>query len=221
MGYVKGCDTVIVSNYVMNMIEKGKYVMNADLQCELSVSEMRNMLDKANSHFVTAEGKVDKSRTSGQIFMMTKKIDKQRVILGVAVFERVAGAPSEKTGIAKWFEPSSDRYVLREKLFAPGYEQEDEYFDETILRHFKDVIGLGQANRAEYLDMVVETTDKKTFLGRPVTKATFFIAMTILWGVIFENIGLGLVFAMIFSSCYTMITCSTNAQQKDADMVTE
>ena len=96
MGYVKGCELVNITNYVMKKIEKGQYVMNSDLQYELSIEELRSMLDKANSYFVTADGTEDKYRTAGQIFMMTKKIDKKRVILGVAAFERVSGEPTEK-----------------------------------------------------------------------------------------------------------------------------
>ena len=211
MGYVKGCDVVVVSNYIMKKIENGKYVMNNDLKYELSVEDMKNMLEKANRDFVTAEGKVDCGRPSGQLFMITKKIDKQRVILGVAAFERVAGAPSTKTGIAKWFEPSRDRYVLTERLFVPGFEQEEEYFDESILEHFKGTIGLGQAMEAEYLDKLVAKTDKKTFFGHPITQATFLVLMTLMWGTIFQNYGIGLCFAFIFSSSYTMITCKTKS----------
>ena len=118
--------------------------------------------------------------------------------------KRVPGMPSGKTGVAAWFESSQDSYVAEEKIFAPGYEAEEHYFDESILQNFKDYIGLGQIKEAEYFDKAVIMKKEKNFLGSTITRAAYFVLMLVIWSMVFKNIGLGIVFAFLFSSSFIM-----------------
>lgn len=215
MGYVKGCDITILSPSLLRKIENGKIIIAEEIKDKLSVEKLRDLIDEALKDFVDYSGAVKHGVNSGRIFILLKKIEKQKTLLGISVVKRVPGMPSGKTGVAAWFESSPDSYVAEEKIFAPGYEAEEQYFDESILQNFKDYIGLGQIKEAEYFDKVVIMKKEINFLGSTITRAAYFVLMLVIWSMVFKNIGLGIVFAFLFSSSFIMITSRSGAEKTE------
>lgn len=110
-----------------------------EIKDKLSVEKLRDLLDEALKDFVDYSGAVKHGVNSGRIFILLKKIEKQKTLLGISVVKRVQGMPSGKTGFAAWFESSPDSYVAEEKIFAPGYEAEEQfYYDYIKVRCRKD-----------------------------------------------------------------------------------
>ena len=214
MGYVKGCDVTILSKYMFKKFENGKLEIADELKEMLSLDQLREMLETTSKNFIDYSGKEVKGQPSGYIYVIFKKINKQKYLLGLAKFKRVAGEPSGKTGLAKMFESSRDSYISDEKIFAPGYEKEEEYFEESVIAHLKDSVGMGQVNTAEYGDKIIERTDKKEIAGGLVISRTiYFLSMWFLWGLIFHNWGLGLCFAFLFLSSFVMITSKADTKE--------
>ena len=214
MGYVKGCDVTILSKYMFKKFENGKLEIADELKEMLSLDQLREMLETTSKNFIDYSGKEVKGQPSGYIYVIFKKINKQKILLGLATIKRVAGEPSGKTGLAKMFESSRDSYISDEKIFAPGYEKEEEYFDESVIAHLKDNVGMGQVNAAEYVDKIIERTDKKEIAGGLVISRTiYFLSMWFLWGLIFHNWGLGLCFAFLFLSSFVMITSKAGTKE--------
>ena len=214
MGYVKGCDVTILSKYMFKKFENGKLEIADELKEMLSLDQLREMLETTSKNFIDYSGKEVKGQPSGYIYVIFKKINKQKILLGLATIKRVAGEPSGKTGLAKMFESSRDSYISDEKIFAPGYEKEEEYFEESVIAHLKDSVGMGQVNTAEYGDKIIERTDKKEIAGGLVISRTiYFLSMWFLWGLIFHNWGLGLCFAFLFLSSFVMITSKAGTKE--------
>ena len=214
MGYVKGCDVTILSKYMFKKFENGKLEIADELKEMLSLDQLREMLETTSKNFIDYSGKEVKGQPSGYIYVILKKINKQKILLGLATIKRVAGEPSGKTGLAKMFESSRDSYISDEKIFAPGYEKEEEYFEESVIAHLKDSVGMGQVNTAEYGDKIIERTDKKEIAGGLVISRTiYFLSMWFLWGLIFHNWGLGLCFAFLFLSSFVMITSKAGTKE--------
>ena len=214
MGYVKGCDVTILSKYMFKKFENGKLEIADELKEMLSLDQLREMLETTSKNFIDYSGKEVKGQPSGYIYVIFKKINKQKILLGLATIKRVAGEPSGKTGLAKMFESSRDSYISDEKIFAPGYEKEEEYFEESVIAHLKDSVGMGQVNTAEYGDKIIERTDKKEIAGGLVISRTiYFLSMWFLWGLIFHNWGLGLCFACLFLSSFVMITSKAGTKE--------
>ena len=214
MGYVKGCDVTILSKYMFKKFENGKLEIADELKEMLSLDQLREMLETTSKNFIDYSGKEVKGQPSEYIYVIFKKINKQKILLGLATIKRVAGEPSGKTGLAKMFESSRDSYISDEKIFAPGYEKEEEYFEESVIAHLKDSVGMGQVNTAEYGDKIIERTDKKEIAGGLVISRTiYFLSMWFLWGLIFHNWGLGLCFAFLFLSSFVMITSKAGTKE--------
>ena len=146
---------------------------------------------------------------------MTKKIDKKKYIIGLTEIKRIAGAPSDKTGIERWFEESTDRYVEGRRFFAEGLEKELAYFDHSMIEHLRSSVGSGQVKEAEYQDKIISRVATKKILGITVTRTALFIAMIILWGIAFKNLALGLCFAICFVGSFTIVTNKAMSEQKD------
>lgn len=215
MKYVKGCDINALSRFTLRGIENGKLEIIEGLKNELSYDVLSNMLAEAKTSFVNCEGKTIKDMPSAEIFIMTKKIDKKKYIIGLSYMKRIAGAPSEKTGVARWFEESRDKAIEEKRYFADGFENEEEYFDYSMIDHFKNSVGAGQLKEAEYKDKVVTRLKGKKVLGVFISSTIFFIAMAIIWGIIFKNIGIGICFALCFVGSFTMVTTRSKAEEKD------
>ena len=214
MGYVKGCDVTVLSKYMFKKFENGKLEIADELKEMLSLDQLREMLETTSKNFIDYSGKEVKGQPSEYIYVIFKKINKQKILLGLATIKRVAGEPSGKTGLAKMFESSRDSYISDEKIFAPGYEKEEEYFEESVIAHLKDSVGMGQVNTAEYGDKIIERTDKKEIAGGLVISRTiYFLSMWFLWGLIFHNWGLGLCFAFLFLSSFVMITSKAGTKE--------
>ena len=214
MGYVKGCDVTILSKYMFKKFENGKLEIADELKEMLSLDQLREMLETTSKNFIDYSGKEVKGQPSEYIYVIFKKINKQKILLGLATIKRVAGEPSGKTGLAKMFESSRDSYISDEKIFAPGYEKEEEYFEESVIAHLKDSVGMGQVNTAEYGDKIIERTDKKEIAGGLVISRTiYFLSMWFIWGLIFHNWGLGLCFAFLFLSSFVMITSKAGTKE--------
>ncbi len=214
MAYVKGCDMMVLSNYVMKKFEKGKLLIADGLKEQTSLEHLEELVAAANAGLMKADGTEDKGRQAGQVLAMIKKIDKKRVLIGFCVMKRQDGGPTDKTGVAAWFAESTDTYVMTEHFFAPGFEAEEEYFDECVLSHLKEIVSLGQAKSAEYLDKMVIKAEEKKILGITIGRTAFFLLIFIGYGLLFNNFGIGLCFAFLFTTSFTMITAKSKAKEE-------
>ena len=215
MAYVKGTDISGLSSFFLKRVANGKIEIHNSLRSVLSYDVLSTMLAEAKQDFVSAEGKVIRDMPQAEIFVMTKKIDGVKYIIGLSEIRRIAGEPSDKTGIARWFEESRDTFVEGRRIFAEGFEKEQEYFDQSMIEHFRNSIGSGQAKEAEYQDKIVSRVDSKKILGITVTKTAMFIAMMIIWGLAFKNLALGICFAICFVGGFTVVTNKAQTEQKD------
>lgn len=215
MEYVKGTDINELSKFWLKRIEDGRIIIHESLRDVLSYEILSNMLSEAKQSFVNEEGKVIKNMPQAEILFMTKKIDKKKYLIGLSEIKRLAGTPSDKTGIARWLEDSRDLLEEGRRFFAEGFEKEMAYFDHSIIDHLRNKVGSGQAHEAEYQDKIISRVKYKKVLGINVTRFALFIAMLILWSICFKNVGLGICFAICFVGSFTMITNKTKSEEKD------
>lgn len=214
MGYVKGCELTILTKYVMKKFEKGKLLLADGLKEQLSLESLKQLTDWANANFINDEGTELKGVQTGIVYAMLKKIDKQKYVIGVAAMKRVDGGPTGKTGVAAWFAESTDTYVMRERYFVPDLSEEEAYFDECVLNQMKETVSFGQIKEAEYLDKVVIKVEKQNIMGITISRTAFFVLMIVVWSLIFKNIGIGICFAFIFLTSFTMITSKSKAKEE-------
>lgn len=213
MGYVKGCDFSIVSKTWIKKFESSKALIEDGFMNTLPLDKLKEMFEEVSKDFTDISGNVRKGVPSGHIYIMTKKIDKKRILLGAASIKRIAGEPIEGSGLQKMFSDSTDSYVLGERFFAEGYEKEEEYFDECVISHLRDAVGMGQVKTADYQDKIIEKVEKKNIGGVWIGRTAYFIGMWFLWGFIFKNWGLGLCFAFMFLTSFTMITAKSTSKE--------
>ena len=214
MDYVKGIDIFGLSRFNLKKIADGKIAIADGLRDVLSYDVLSNMLAEAKVDFVDGHGKTIKDLPNSEIFVMTKKIGKKKTIIGVSVIKRIAGEPSGKTGPASWFEASSDKAVEDKRFFADGFEKEMEAFDHYMLDHFKNSVGSGQIKEAEYGDKIISKAKGKKVLGYYLSSTAMFIAMAIIWGIIFKNFAIGICFALCFAGSLAVVTNMTKAEEK-------
>ena len=214
MDYVKGIDIFGLSRFNLKKIADGRIAIADGLRDVLSYEVLSNMLAEAKVDFVDGHGKTIKDLPNSEIFVMTKKIGKKKTIIGVSVIKRIAGEPSGKTGPAAWFEASSDKAVEDKRFFADGFEKEMEAFDHYMLDHFKNSVGSGQIKEAEYGDKIISKAQGKKILGYYLSSTAMFIAMAIIWGIIFKNFAIGICFALCFAGSLAVITNKTKAEEK-------
>lgn len=219
MDYVKGCDINTLSKRSLKKIAEGKIEICEGLRDQLSLETLSDMLADAKVDFVNGDGKTIKNMPSGEVFYYTKKIEKKKYIIGISFIRRIAGEPSGKTGIQSWFEESPDKYIEEKRIFAEGFEKEEEYIDHNMIEHFRNSVGLGQVSRAEYKDKLITRVKTKKVLGYTISTTLLFILMIIVWGLIFDNFGIGLCFALCFCGSFSAIT--TKAKSEETDLVTE
>ena len=214
MDYVKGCDIFGLSNFNLKRIANGKIEIEESLQNVLSYEVLSDMLAEAKVNFTDGNGKIIKGMPTAEIFVMTKKIDRKKYIIGVSVIKRIAGEPSGKTGPDAWFESSRDSVIEDKRFFAQGFEKEMEMFDQHMIEHFKSAIGSGQIREAEYQNKIISRAPGKKVLGIYLSSTAIFIAMIIVWGLIFKNFALGICFALCFTSCFAIVTNKTKSEEK-------
>lgn len=215
MDYVKGCDIFGLSNFNLKRIANGKIEIEESLQNVLSYEVLSDMLAEAKVNFTDGNGKIIKGMPTAEIFVMTKKIDRKKYIIGVSVIKRIAGEPSGKTGPDAWFEASRDSVIEDKRFFAQGFEKEMEMFDQHMIEHFKSAVGSGQIREAEYQNKIISRAPGKKVLGIYLSSTAIFIAMIIVWGLIFKNFALGICFALCFTSCFAVVTNKTKSEEKD------
>lgn len=215
MEYVRGTDIYTLSRFSLKRIAAGKLEIHESLRSVLSYEILSGLLEEAKTDFVDANGKTIKDMPSAQIFVMTKKIDKKKYIIGLTEIKRIAGTPSDKKGIERWLEDSRDSLVEGRRFFADGFEKELAYFDHSMIDHFRNSVGSGQAHEAEYQDKLISRVKYKKILGINITRFSLFIAMLILWSVVFKNVGLGLCFAICFIGSFTIVTNKSQSEEKD------
>lgn len=215
MDYVKGCDIFGLSNFNLKRIANGKIEIEESLQNVLSYEVLSDMLAEAKINFTDGNGKIIKGMPTAEIFVMTKKIDRKKYIIGVSVIKRIAGEPSGKTGPDAWFESSRDSVIEDKRFFAQGFEKEMEMFDQHMIEHFKSAVGSGQIREAEYQNKIISRAPGKKVLGIYLSSTAIFIAMIIVWGLIFKNFALGICFALCFTSCFAVVTNKTKSEEKD------
>ena len=215
MEYVKGTDINTLSKFWLKRVADGRIQIHESLRSVLSYEVLSNMLTEAKQSFITADGKTIKDMPQSEIFFMTKKIDKKKYIIGLSEIRRIAGEPSTKKGLERWFEESTDKFVEGRRFFAEGLEKELAYFDHSMIEHLRSSVGSGQAKEAEYEDNLISRVATKKILGITVTKTALFIAMIILWGLAFRNLALGICFAICFVGSFTIVTNKEMSEQKD------
>ena len=215
MDYVKGCDFYELSKNILKNVANGKIGIADELNDKLTYPALSSMLENAKIDFVDGNGKSIKSMPSAEIFVMTKKIDKKKYIIGLSFNRRIAGTPSGKKGIEAWLEESRDTMVEESRVFAEGYEKEEAYFDHCMIDHLRNSVGMGQLHEAEYQDKLVSRAKSKKVLGITFTKTGLFIAMIILWSCVFHNIALGFIFALCMVGSFTLVTNKAKSEEKD------
>ena len=215
MDSVKGCDIFGLSNFNLKRIANGKIEIEESLQNVLSYEVLSDMLAEAKVNFTDGNGKIIKGMPTAEIFVMTKKIDRKKYIIGVSVIKRIAGEPSGKTGPDAWFESSRDSVIEDKRFFAQGFEKEMDMFDQHMIEHFKSAVGSGQIREAEYQNKIISRAPGKKVLGIYLSSTAIFIAMIIVWGLIFKNFALGICFALCFTSCFAVVTNKTKSEEKD------
>lgn len=215
MDYVKGCDFYELSKNILKNVANGKIGIADELNDKLTYPALSNMLENAKTDFVDGNGKTIKGMPSAEIFVMTKKIDKKKYIIGLSAGRRIAGTPSEKKGIEAWLEESRDTMVEESRVFAEGYEKEEAYFDHCMIDHLRNSVGMGQLYEAEYQDKLISRAKSKKVLGITFTKTGLFIAMIILWSCVFHNIALGFIFALCMVGSFTLVTNKAKSEEKD------
>ena len=221
MAYVKGCSFITLTDYILKKLDTGKIAIADGLKDVLPLMKLHDMVAAAKKNFVNYAGEEVKYTPSASVFALIKKIDKQKVLLGVAVAKRVPGEPTDKKGLEKLFAVSTDSCITDDIYFAEGFEAEEEYFDECMLSHYKDYVGMGQVKSADYRDKTVISSETKSFLGSPITKSAYFILMMIMWSIVFKNPGIGICFAFLFTSSFTMITAKAGAKDCSKDTSNE
>ena len=214
MDYVKGCDINVLSKYYLKRISEGRIEIAESLRNVLSYEVLSDMLAEAKVDFTDINGKVLKGMPTAEIFIMTKKIGKVKTIIGLSSIKRIAGAPSEKKGIEAWFESARDTKIEDKRFFAEGFEKEMAYFDQSMIEHFKSSVGSGQIKEAEYRDKIISRIKGKKVLGYYISSTALFIAMIIVWGLIFKNFAIGICFALCFVGSFTIVTNKTKTEEK-------
>lgn len=215
MGYVKGCDVTDLTKGKLRKIENGKLEIIDGLKDVLSYEVLSDMLAEAKENYVDSDGKTISDCPNSEILVLIKKIDKKKYILGLTVIKRIAGAPSEKKGLAKLFEDSRDTLIETKRFFAEGFEKEQEYFDESVISHLRSSVGHGSAQKADYKDKIITRVESKTILGITISRTAFFIAMIIIWGLVFKNFALGLCLALCFMGSFALITEKSLTKEND------
>lgn len=217
MEYVKGCDIIGLSKYSLKKITEGRIEIAEGLRDVLSLEILSGLFEEAKTDFTDGNGKTIKGLPSGEIFVMTKKIDKKKYIIGVSCIKRIAGEPSGKKGIDSWFEGSRDKMIEDKRFFADGFEKEMAYFDHSMIDHFRNSVGFDQIGEAEYQDKIITKASGKKVLGIYFSSTALFITMIIIWGLIFKNFAIGLCFALCFVGSFTMVTNKAKSSEKDLE----
>ena len=216
MDYVKGCDFYSLSKYSLKKIGSGKISIIEGLEDVLSYESLSRMFDEAKVDFTDAGGKQIKGMPSAVVFFFTKKIEGKKYIIGLTRLKRTAGEPSGKTGIAKVFGESEDLVSEDFRVFADGFEKEEDYFDHCVIDHLRNEVGAGQIGTAEYHDKVINRVKSKKVLGMTLSYTALFIAMIIIWGLVFDNFALGFCFALCMVGSFTMVTSKSKTETADA-----
>lgn len=217
MEYVKGCDIIGLSKYSLKKITEGRIEIAEGLRDVLSLEILSGLFEEAKTDFTDGNGKTIKGLPSGEIFVMTKKIDKKKYIIGVSCIKRIAGEPSGKKGIDSWFEGSRDKMIEDKRFFADGFEKEMAYFDHSMIDHFRNSVGFDQIGEAEYQDKIITKASGKKVLGIYFSSTALFITMIIVWGLIFKNFAIGICFALCFVGSFTMVTNKAKSSEKDLE----
>lgn len=217
MEYVKGCDIIGLSKYSLKKITDGRIEIAEGLRDVLSLEILSGLFEEAKTDFTDGNGKTIKGLPSGEIFVMTKKIDKKKYIIGVSCIKRIAGEPSGKKGIDSWFEGSRDKMIEDKRFFADGFEKEMAYFDHSMIDHFRNSVGFDQIGEAEYQDKIITKASGKKVLGIYFSSTALFITMIIVWGLIFKNFAIGICFALCFIGSFTMVTNKAKSSEKDLE----
>ena len=217
MEYVKGCDIIGLSKYSLKKITEGRIEIAEGLRDVLSLEILSGLFEEAKTDFTDGSGKTVKGLPSGEIFVMTKKIDKKKYIIGVSCIKRIAGEPSGKKGIDSWFEGSRDKMIEDKRFFADGFEKEMAYFDHSMIDHFRNSVGFDQIGEAEYQDKIITKASGKKVLGIYFSSTALFITMIIIWGLIFKNFAIGLCFALCFVGSFTMVTNKAKSSEKNLE----
>ena len=207
MAHVKGCDISLLPE---------KKVRQADFaegfEAAVPVEQLRAEILALHRPFTDAEGRLKKYTPSGLAYGLYKKIDKKKRLIAVALIRRVARKKEKAKGLNALFSNSNDQYVLEHFYQLPGFEEEAAWFDEAVLGDMRQAVGYGQVKEVLWGDRLVQRAEKKKIGAHYVSAGTFFVAMLVVWGLVFDNFGVGLCYALLFMSSFTMITSRTKAE---------
>ena len=65
-----------------------------------------------------------------------------------------------------------------------------------------------------YRDKIISRIKGKKVLGYYISSTALFIAMIIIWGLIFKNFAIGICFALCFVGSFTIVTNKTKTEEK-------
>ena len=208
MGYVKGCDIGFLDE---KKISREDFAQGFD--AGVPVEQLRQEIREMYVPFVNSEGKEQKYTPCGRVYALYKKIDKVKRLIAVVMVRRVAEPrPANDSGKKTLFAESTDRYELAHFYRQPGFEAEATYFEETLLNDMRQAVGSGDVCEVRWGDWRVRPTEKKKAGWLQLGQLGFFAAMTVIWGTVFKNWGLGICYGLIFSVCYSLITGHSRAE---------
>ncbi|MBR6402127.1 MAG: hypothetical protein IKS48_01925 [Eubacterium sp.] len=200
MKNVKGCSIVFISRRTMKAFDKGNMVISDGLKDELSIEMLKEIV----------------AEKDGRVYGMIKKIDGVKHLLGVSVVKKVPFEISANS-VDSCIRPHI-KYVEKESYFDSQYKDEKVYFDENMVKYFKNEVGMALTGKAEYNGVSVDPVESVDVCGVVVNKTVLFIIITLLFAIIFHDILMGLLMGMgvsiITSACFVKVTAKDIVEEK-------
>ncbi len=212
----KGCSFTQISKYVLK--RENFEAFDVLLPEKELIAKMREAL----TPFIDYNG--GKSyHDAGIVYAMYKKVEKKKHLMAIAIVKRVAGKPIKRKGLEVIFANSEDTYELTDKFILPEFQEDEEFFDEMVISHLEDIVGAGQAKEATFGDTRIFVKEGVKGMSQALYNLLIFAGMSLLWGYIFHNIGLGLCFGCCFSTCFHLTTAraKTDKDQISRNETTE
>ena len=204
---MKGCDICLLSEKKLNKSDLGEGFSEV-----VSNERLREEILEVLKPFTDCEGKFQRNIPSGRAYALYKRVDKSKKLIAVAIIKRVAGKREEKEGAKRFFEGTGDVFVLEHVYRLTGYEEEMAWFEEALLSDMRSAVGLGTVKEVFWGEWHVHKVDRKKFGGRMVTAGVYFVGLMALYSVVFHNLGLGLLFALMFGQSFVLITRRSAAE---------
>lgn len=198
--------------YTLSKSTAKKFEISDDLKNQISKEELINKTNEAYAHYIDYEGVEHKYTESGYVFIMTKKFEKVKKVIAVVVVKRIPMPKPETKKKLEIFEEARDFLEVSEYYYLPEYNEQNEAFASNVVSHLKDQVAFGSIKEAHFNSYVVKRKEKNSILGHTVSYAALFMLFWIVWGTIFKNFGIGLIYAMLFSSSFMLTTSGSTSE---------